>query len=139
MIRFLVSLYVLFKKWQTHVCFPSLKKSKKCVCGKNPSSEADLFVRFFCGFLETASRRCGYGRQAGASAQFGGGCPPENQPPPQGHPNSVRISFSNCSQLEQSGRWRSARQPFCASHRTDLPCRGPMPAPHTHFFDFSPA
>ncbi|MBU0766233.1 hypothetical protein KKF55_00390 [Patescibacteria group bacterium] len=32
-----------------------LQKSKKCVCGKNPV-RADLFVRFFCGFLETANR-----------------------------------------------------------------------------------
>jgi len=51
---------------QLHVCRSSLQKSKKCVCRKNPSSEADLFVRFFCGFLETAD----------ALAQFGGGCPP---------------------------------------------------------------
>ena len=27
------------------------------------------------------------------------------------------------SQSVQHGRWRNARQPFCASHRTDLPCR----------------
>ncbi|MFH1839274.1 MAG: hypothetical protein ABH820_03240, partial [Patescibacteria group bacterium] len=38
------------------------------MCGKNPV-RADLFDRFFCGFLETASRRSGYGRQAG---RFGG-------------------------------------------------------------------
>jgi len=53
---FLFSLYVVSQKWQTSACLPLSKKSKKCVCGKNFSSEADLFVRFFCGFLETANR-----------------------------------------------------------------------------------
>jgi len=62
----LIAFYDQSKKRQTTVCRSSPEKSKKCVCGKNPSSEADLFVRFFCGFLETAD----------ASAQFGGGCPP---------------------------------------------------------------
>jgi len=48
------------------------------VCGKNFSSEADLFVRFFCGFLETASRSVvrrrpgarSFAAAAGRSAQF---------------------------------------------------------------------
>jgi len=54
-----------------------LSKSKKCVCGKNPV-RADLFVRFFCGFLETASRSVvrrrpgarSFAAAAGRSAQF---------------------------------------------------------------------
>jgi len=44
-----------FLRVQTLVCFHSLKKSKKCVQSKNPV-RADLFDRFFCGFLETAGR-----------------------------------------------------------------------------------
>jgi len=52
---FLRLFYAPLKSWQSFVCLPSLKKSKKCVCGKNPV-RTDLFVRFFCGFLETAGR-----------------------------------------------------------------------------------
>src|SRR3989339_1094275 len=114
-----------------------LSKSKKCVCVKTPV-RADLFVRFFCGFLETASRSVvrrrpgarSFAAAAGRSAQF-------RQPAEA----LAKVGSNFVQQLQPIGTLLSLAQRAPAflrfpPHRPSLP-RADARAAHT-FFRFFP-